>query len=103
MRSTYRIFGSEMSPYSVKVRFWFRYKDIPHEWLLRNGETRAEYEQFAKLPIVPLVVTPDSQGLQDTPLIETLEEDSCFSGPIPRSRLVWVFGLSSARDAGRDR
>ena len=27
-------------------------------------------------------------------------EDSCFNVPIPRSRLVWVFGLRSARDAG---
>ena len=27
-------------------------------------------------------------------------EDRCFNVPIPRSRLVWVFGLRSARDAG---
>ena len=29
--SVYRIFGIELSPYSVKVRSYFRYKRIPHE------------------------------------------------------------------------
>jgi glutathione S-transferase len=72
--SEYRIFGSELSPYSVKVRSWFRYKGIPHRWLLRAGENLAEYQRFAKIPIVPLVVTPEGTGLQDsTPLIEQLE------------------------------
>jgi len=28
-----RIFGAELSPYSVKVRSYFRYKRIPHEWV----------------------------------------------------------------------
>lgn len=74
MTEIYRIFGSEMSPYSVKVRSWFRFKGVPHVWLLRNGATRAEYERHAKIPIVPLVVTPDGQALQDsTPLLERLE------------------------------
>ncbi len=71
----YTIFGSEMSPYSVKVRSCFRFKEIPHTWVLRSAETRAEYERHARLPIVPLVVTPDDQGLQDsTPIIEALDE-----------------------------
>ena len=33
----YRIIGAEMSPYSVKVRSYFRYKGIPHQWALRNA------------------------------------------------------------------
>ena len=33
-----------------------------------------EFQKFAKLPLVPLVVTPDDKGLQDsTPIIETME------------------------------
>ena len=32
---TYRIFGSELSPYSVKVRSYFRLKGLPHEWIAR--------------------------------------------------------------------
>jgi glutathione S-transferase len=72
--SGYRIFGSELSPYSVKVRSYFRYKGLPHDWLLRSPANQAEFQKYAKLPLVPLVVTPDEKGLQDsTPIIEQLE------------------------------
>jgi glutathione S-transferase len=74
MADVYRIFGAEMSPYSVKVRSYFRYKAIPHQWILRNAENQAEYEKHAKLPIVPLVVTPQGAGIQDsTPIIDKME------------------------------
>ncbi len=74
MADTYRVFGSELSPYSVKVRSYFRYKRIPHEWLVRSAATEAEFQRHAKLPLVPLVVTPDGASLQDsTPTIERLE------------------------------
>jgi glutathione S-transferase len=64
-----------MSPYSVKVRSYFRYKAIPHQWILRNAASQAEYETYAKLPIIPLVVTPEGAGIQDsTPIIETMEK-----------------------------
>jgi glutathione S-transferase len=70
----YRIFGSELSPYSVKVRSYFRYKGIPHEWVVRNPSNAAEYQRHAKLPLIPLVVTPEDQGMQDsTPILEALE------------------------------
>ncbi len=42
MPDTYRVFGSEFSPYSVKVRSYFRYKRIQHEWLVRSAATGAE-------------------------------------------------------------
>jgi glutathione S-transferase len=75
MVDPYRIFGAEMSPYSVKVRSYFRYKEIPHRWILRNADSQAEYEKSAKLPIIPLVVTPQGQGIQDsTPIIDRIEE-----------------------------
>jgi glutathione S-transferase len=75
MSGRYRIFGSEMSPYSVKVRAYFRYKGIAHDWIVRGPANQAEYAKHAKLPLIPLVVTPEGQGLQDsTPILETLEE-----------------------------
>jgi glutathione S-transferase len=75
MPATHRIFGSELSPYSVKVRSWFRYKAIPHEWLERGPSNIAEYQKHAKLPLIPLVITPEQQGLQDsTPILEALEQ-----------------------------
>lgn len=74
MADNYRIFGAELSPYSVKVRSWFRYKGIPHRWLVRNAANQPEYQKHAKLPIVPLVVTPEGEGIQDsTPIIERFE------------------------------
>lgn len=74
MSAVYRVFGSELSPYSVKVRSYFRYKKLPHEWVVRNTENQAEFDQYAKLPLIPLVITPDGNALQDsTPIIEQFE------------------------------
>jgi glutathione S-transferase len=75
MADGYRIIGAEMSPYSVKVRSYFRYKGIPHDWILRNAASQAEYEKHAKMPIIPLVVTPNGTGIQDsTPIIDQVEK-----------------------------
>ena len=72
--SEYRIFGSELSPYSVKVRSYFRYRGLPHQWIPRSPAVQAEFQKYAKLPLVPLVVTPDEEGIQDsTPIIERFE------------------------------
>jgi len=74
MSPAYRIFGLEISPYSVKVRSYFRYKGIPHQWIVRSAATMDEFQRYAKLPLIPLVVTPEGEGLQDsTPIIELLE------------------------------
>ncbi|MBI4517642.1 MAG: glutathione S-transferase family protein [Deltaproteobacteria bacterium] len=74
MSNVHRIFGNELSPYSVKVRSYFRYKRIAHQWLIRNPATEEEFRRYAKLPLIPLVVTPEGQGLQDsTPIIEHFE------------------------------
>ena len=74
MSDKFRIFGAEMSPYSVKVRSYFRYKGISHEWIVRDTNTMAEYKKYARLPIIPAVATPEGEGLQDsTPIIESLE------------------------------
>ncbi len=75
MAERYRIFGAEMSPYSVKVRSYFRYKAIPHQWILRNAASEKDYEKYAKLPIIPLVATPEGVGIQDsTPIIDHFEK-----------------------------
>jgi len=74
MTDIYRIFGAEVSPYSIKVRSYFRYKGIPHEWIVRSSATQEEFKKYAKLPLIPAVATPEDEGLQDsTPTIETME------------------------------
>ncbi|CAK0877014.1 unnamed protein product [Prorocentrum cordatum] len=72
---TYRVFGSAGSPYSVKVRSYFRYKDIDHVWVVRNSpEAMSEHAKYSKLPLVPTVVSPDGKAMQDsTPIIEAME------------------------------
>ena len=75
MPDGYRIIGAEMSPYSVKIRSYFRYKAIPHQWILRNATSQAEYEKHARMPIIPLVITPEGTGIQDsTPIIDAMEK-----------------------------
>jgi glutathione S-transferase len=70
----YRIFGSELSPYSVKVRSYFRYKRIPHDWVVRDSSNQDEFQRHAKLPLVPLVVGADGRSWQDsTPILEHFE------------------------------
>lgn len=72
---THTIFGLEESPYSVKVRSYFRYKGIPHDWKFRS-EDQETYANLARLPLIPLVVKPDGSGLQDsTPILENMEID----------------------------
>ena len=74
MSNEYHVHGIELSPYSVKVRSYFRYKGIPHRWIPRSLDAEGEYQKFAKLPLVPLVVTPNNEGIQDsTPIIEFVE------------------------------
>jgi glutathione S-transferase len=74
MSDVHRIWGAEISPYSVKVRSYFRYKGIPHEWLLRGGDQQAESQKYAKLPLIPIVATPEGEGIQDsTPILEKME------------------------------
>ncbi|UCE87077.1 MAG: glutathione S-transferase [Deltaproteobacteria bacterium] len=76
MADVYRIFGAELSPYSVKVRSYFRYKRIPHAWIERNATNIEEFRRHARLPLIPLVIRPDGSALQDsTPIIETLEAE----------------------------
>ena len=76
MAKQYKVIGAEWSPYSVKVRSYFRFKGIPHEWIVSTTAAREEYKEHFKLPLVPLVLTPDDRTLQDsTPMIEALEAE----------------------------
>src|SRR5258706_250363 len=89
MTTAHRIFGLELSPYSVKVRSYFRYKAIPHQWIQRSEETQAEFQKYAKLPLVPLVVSPEGEGIQDsTPIIEAYEAKFPEPSIHPRERVA---------------
>ncbi len=116
MSNLYYLIGAENSPYSIKVRSYLRYKGIPHAWLKRSQATEL-YQQHAKLPLVPLLVTPEGVGIQDsTPIIEAVEAQVPTPSIIPADPITafvstlleefgdewgnkWMFHYRWARDA----
>jgi glutathione S-transferase len=116
MTADYKIIGAEESPYSVKVRAYLRYKKLPYQWLSR-GEAPDLYQAHARLPLIPLVVTPDEVGLQDsTPIITSIEAEHPEPSILPEdpvSRFIstlleefadewgnkWMFHYRWAREA----
>ncbi len=74
MQTPYRLFGAELSPYSLKVRTYLRYKGADFVWRARTASEAEEFSAYAKLPLIPVLVSADEQVLQDsTPMIEALE------------------------------
>lgn len=74
MTAPFRLYGAELSPYSVKVRSYLRYKGLDFEWRARTNATQEEFQRYAKLPLIPVLVDADENALQDsTPIIEELE------------------------------
>lgn len=81
----YQLFGIDVSPYSVKVRALLRYKNLPFEWLVRNKDNEPAFREKAKLPIIPLLITPTGDSLQDsTPIMDFLER----AHPSPSAQLT---------------
>lgn len=86
---TYRLIGAELSPYSVKVRSYLRYKKLPFTWTDRGPATQDDFRRYAKLPLIPLLISPDDQGMQDsTPIIETLEAQHPAPSIIPEDPVL---------------
>jgi glutathione S-transferase len=76
MTAPFRLFGAELSPYSVKVRSYLRFKGLQFEWLERSNARQEEFSRYAKLPLAPILVDADENALQDsTPIIEAIERD----------------------------
>jgi glutathione S-transferase len=74
MTAPFRLYGAELSPYSVKVRSYLRYKGLAFEWLPRSQARQEEFARYAKLPLIPVLVDAEETALQDsTPIIEKLE------------------------------
>jgi glutathione S-transferase len=74
MTAPFRLYGAELSPYSIKVRSYLRYKGLAFEWLPRSNARQEEFARYAKLPLIPVLVDAEETALQDsTPIIEKLE------------------------------
>lgn len=93
MNNTYKHYSTECSLYSGKTRAYLRYKQIPHQDILCTKEV---YDTIIQprvgKKIIPVVITPDDQCLQDTTIIiDHLEEqfpDSCIYPSSPAQKLV---------------
>ncbi len=84
MTAPFRLYGAELSPYSVKVRSYLRYKGLDFEWRARTNATQEEFQRYAKLPLIPVLVDADENALQDsTPIIEKLEAENAEPSIIP--------------------
>ena len=82
--SGYRLFGAETSPYSIKVRAFLRYKNARFDWIARSKDTEAEFKNYASVPTVPMLLSPDGSANQDsTDIIATLEADHPTPSAVP--------------------
>ena len=45
----WKIFGSNNSPYSLKVLSYARWVGVPHEWLIKCNRTNAEFTKHEGL------------------------------------------------------
>jgi len=71
-----RLIGLEMSPYTLKVRSYLRYKQIPFDWITRTRKNEALFQKYARVQLIPLVLFSDDDAMQDsTPIIERLEAE----------------------------
>ena len=76
MTAPFRLYGAELSPYSVKVRSYLRFKGVEFEWLTRTAARQDEFARYAKQPLVPVLVDADDNAMQDsTPMLEQLERE----------------------------
>ena len=93
MSGTYTLYGGDISYFSGKARAYLRAKGIPYEEL---PATREVYKEIilprVGWPVIPVVVTPDGETLQDTTdIIDALEvvfPNASVYPAGPRQRLV---------------
>jgi glutathione S-transferase len=89
MNAPFRLYGAELSPYSLKVRSYLRFKGLDFEWLERNAARQEEFARYAKAPLAPVLVDADDNALQDsTPTIETLERQFPEPSIIPENSAI---------------
>ncbi len=73
MTGTYRLYGANPSPYSMKMRALMRYRRLPFIW--DAGGTARDVAIAAQLPpVIPVLQFPDGRRMNDsTPLAYELE------------------------------
>ena len=66
----YRLYGSEVSYFTAKVRPALRYKRVPFAEILATPDVyRKVIQPRTGLRFIPIVVTPDDETWQDDPIV----------------------------------
>ena len=69
MATGYRLFGTETSPFSIKVRSYLRYKKLPFVWVPKGFGTDEEFQTLARSDALPMLVSPNGGISHDSSLI----------------------------------
>ncbi len=90
---TYKLLGADVSYYTGKARAYLRFKRIPfEETLATQAIYKAEILPRVGWPVIPVVITPSDETLQDTSVIIDALEEKYPETPIvpagPKQRLV---------------
>ncbi len=92
----YRIWQSYASPYSYKVMTYMNYKEIPYKRMETDMHAlNSEIPQLVGQSIIPVILTPDDQVMQDsTPILEHFEKKYPKKPSIPEDdRLAFIMWL----------
>ena len=83
--TNYRLFGADTSPYSLKVKAFLTYKELPFEWITRSRSNEAEFQANAQaFATVPLLVSPTRPVSQDsTAMLAAIEADHAEPSSVP--------------------
>jgi glutathione S-transferase len=94
-KSFYRLWASTDSPYSWKLRTYMNYKNIPYKRMRIDATAFMEtIPQLVGMPVMPVMLAPDDQVMQDTtPIMEFFEQeytDRSCSPSDPRLQFINV-------------
>ncbi len=91
----FRIWQGQCSPYSYKVITYMNYKGIPYKRVNANMADLEWIKQVAGQSIVPVMLAPDDQVMQDsTPIIEYFEKQYPQKTTIPNdTKLAFIMWL----------
>ena len=92
----YRLWCDPNSPYSCKLRTYLNYKEIPYQRMRIN--LKAYYNDIVEkvgMSIMPVIITPDDQVMQDTsPIMEVFEKQYSKHSCTPDdARLAFIMTL----------
>ena len=86
----YRLMGLNISPYTMKVLSYFRFKGLDFEWITRSMKNEKLFQKHAKVQLIPLLFFPDGETMQDsTPMIERLEQAHPEPSIYPDDEALW--------------